>query len=177
MMRLSFWAFSFFNLRPALLFPAADLFLVPLQGTAGRTLRRPAELPQDAPSLHGGELHPAFALDQVRHAPGGPQTSFVSQRFRAALQSPHDAFQLSRAQARLATDAPGALERPPSTALELFGPAAHRLPVHAHAPSHLGLRHSLAQQTCAQQTPPFQILELFGISPYSSWVSHTPNIP
>ena len=153
---------------------AADLSFIPLQRAAGRTLRRPAQLPQDAPSLHGGELHPAFALDQVRHTPGGPQAAFVSQRFRAALQSPHDAFQLGRAQARLA---PGTLERRSPAMLQLFGPAAHRLPVHAHSPSHLGLRHSLAQQTCAQQTPPFQFLELFGIPPYSSWVSHAPNIP
>ena len=147
MIRPSFWAF--FSLRPALLFPAADLFFVPLQPAAGRTLRRPAQLPQDAPSLHRGELLPAFALDQVRHAPGGPQTGFVSQRFRAALQLPHDAFQLSRAQARLAPGATGTLERLPPAALELFGPAAHRLPVHAHPAGHLGLRHSLAQQLCA----------------------------
>ena len=127
--------------------------------------------------MHGGELHPAFALDQVRYAPGGPQAGFVSQRFRAALQSPHDAFQLGRAQAGLAPGATGAVERLPAAVVELFGPAAHRLPVHAHPPSHLGLRHSLAQQMCAQQTPPFQFLELFGISPYSSWISHAPNIP
>jgi hypothetical protein len=49
--------------------------------------------------------------------------------------------------------------------------------VHAHSPSHLGLRHSPAQQMGAQQTPPFQFFELFGIPPHSSWISHASNIP
>jgi hypothetical protein len=62
----------FFNPRPAPLFPATNLFLVALQRTADGTLRRPAQLAQDAPSLHGGKLDPAFALNQVSHAPCGP---------------------------------------------------------------------------------------------------------
>jgi hypothetical protein len=80
-------------------------------------------------------------------------------------------FNYGRPQARLAPRATGTLERLPFAVLQLFGPAAHRLPVHAHPGSHLGLRHSLAQQICAQQASPFQFLELSGTPPYSSWVS------
>src|SRR5579875_488168 len=98
MVRLSFWAF--FNLRPALLFPATNGRLVAPQRAVGGPLRCPAQSAQHAPSMHGGKLHAAFALDQIGHAPGRPQTGFVSERFGTALQSLFDSAQIGRREFR-----------------------------------------------------------------------------
>jgi hypothetical protein len=53
--------------------------------------------------------------------------------------------------------------------LKLAGPAADRLPVHAHAARNLGLAELLPQQSRRRQPPPFQGSE---IAPHSCWISH-----
>ena len=101
----------FFNLHPALRFPLPNLGLVPLEGPSHGTLATPAQLPQDAPSLRRIVTYPTFLFDQVSYAPSRPQTGFVSQRFRPAQQSAFDAPQVGCLQARLASGAPGLLQR------------------------------------------------------------------
>jgi hypothetical protein len=112
---------------------------------------------------------PAFALDQVRHTPGGPQIGLISQRLWTPLQALLDPPQLGCLQARLAPGASGFLQSPSSALGQLLGPATRRLPMHADAPGHFRLRDSLPQQSSGEKAPLFQLLK---VSVYAFWISH-----
>src|ERR1700676_3785872 len=150
-----------------------DLGLVPLQSAAHWTLATPPQLPQNAPGLRRMVADATFGLDQVRHAPRGPQIGSIPQRLWPALQPVLDAPQIGSLQARLASGASGFLQRPSSAFGKLLGPAAHRLPMHSDPPGHFRLRDSLLQQLGCEEAALFQFFE---VSLYSFLVSHALNI-
>ncbi len=143
--------------------------LVAFQRATGRSLRRPPQRPQDAPGVHGGILHPAFALDQIGDAPRGPQARGVSERLRPALESGLDAPQISRAQRRGPPSPRGAFECRSPAGRELRRPPVHRLPVHADPAGHFGLAQALLQQPGALETP---LLQLDAIECDAGGMSH-----
>ena len=150
-------------------FHSPDLLLVPLQRASRRTLATPAQLPQDAPSLRRMVTYAAFALDQVRHAPSGPQTGFVSQRFRPALQSALDASQVGRlSDAACARRGPAFCSacRPPSASCWAQRLTDCRCTPTRRATSAWG---TPCRNSPAAAAPPFQ---LFEVSSYSCWISH-----
>lgn len=87
-----------------------------------------------------------LALDQVRHPRRGPQATLVPQRFWPTLQPALDPPQLFRPQVRFAAYPARAPQGPQSTLLQLFGPAADRLPVRSHPAGDFCWVHALPQQ-------------------------------
>lgn len=160
---------AFFKLRPALLLPAPDGHLVPLQRPPRRTLATPAQLPQQSPHVGRMVLDGALAADQFSHATRRPQAGGVSQRFRPLLQPLLQALHIRRTQSRLASGPSGLLQPGATALLQLLRPAAHRLPMHAHAARHLGLVQTLRQQPRRFQPAPLQRCK---IPFHSGWISH-----
>src|SRR6516225_10631910 len=117
MVRPSFWVF--FNLRPALLLPPPNLVFVALQRPSRRTLATPPQLAQNPPRLHGMVFHPTFLLDQMGHAPRGPQAGLVAQRLGPSLQPLLDVPQIFRTQARSPPHMSGFLQRPHAAVLQV----------------------------------------------------------
>src|SRR3990172_2341967 len=105
MVRPCFWAF--FLLRPAHSLPAANRFLIPFQGASHGSLATPSQFPENPPDVDVRVPDPAFAFDQIGHAPTGPQPRLISQRFRPPLQPFHDPSAVGGAQSWLATGATG----------------------------------------------------------------------
>ena len=114
-------------------------------------------------------FHPTFLLDQMGHAPRGPQAGLVAQRLGPSLQPLLDVPQIFRTQARSPPHMSGFLQRPHAAVLQVCRPTADRLAMRAHLAGHFGLMHSLAQQFCRLQSP---LLQLLKISPYSRRISH-----
>jgi hypothetical protein len=144
-----------FLTRPTFLLPDPDLLLSPLQRPPGGTLTAPSQLPQDAPSLRGMVSDPAFLLDQVRHPPRRPQTGFITQSFRPALQPALDLVQVLLPEARFASGAPRFPQTGQPGSLQLLGPATDRLAMGSDLPRHFGLMDSLVQQPRRPQAPLF----------------------
>src|SRR5207245_11815365 len=105
-----------------------------------------------------------FGLDQVCHAPSGPQGGFVSERHRPASESLLDAPQVSGVQARLASRASRLPQRPSSALFQLLHPAAHRLAMHPNPPGHLRLGNALPHPPSPEEPP---LSQLFKFPSYS----------
>src|SRR5260370_792512 len=116
----------------------------------------------------------AFLLDQVRHSPRRPQTGFVPQSFRPALQPALDFLQLFDTQPRFASGPPRFAQTGDPGGLQLLSPAAHRLSMGSDLPRYFGLMDSLLQQPRRPQAP---LLQRLKISPYSRSISHLRTIP
>ena len=116
--------------------------------------------------MPGMILDATFLLDQVRDPGRGPQSGCIAQRLWTPLQRSRNALQLWGPESGLAA-------RPPQTAvslaLQLPGPAAHRLPVHAHLAGHFRWAQALGQQPRRPPAPSFQGDK---VSSYSGWISH-----
>src|ERR1700730_6099167 len=134
---------AFFLTSANVLLPHPDLLLIPLQRPPGGTLTAPPQLPQNAPSLRGMIANSAFLLDQERHSPRRPQTGFVPQSFRPALQPALDFPQVFGTQPRFASGPPHLAQTGDPGGLQLLGPAAHRLSMGSDLPRYFGLMDSL----------------------------------
>jgi len=115
----------------------------------------------------------AFFLDQVRHPPRRPQTGFVTQSFRPALQPALDLLQIFRTQPRFASGPPRFPQTGQPGCLQLLGPAADRLPMGPDLPCHFGLMHSLLQQPRRPQAP---LLQRLKVPSYSRRIPHGPTV-
>ena len=114
-------------------------------------------------------FHATLALDEIGHAPGGPEAGAISQSVRASLQALHDALPVRVAELARPARPRRALQGFRATLLQLPRPAVHRLAMHPDPPRHLGLRQALLEQTRRLQASP---LELHSIPFHSGWMSH-----
>lgn len=117
-------------------------------------------------------VHPTFPLDEIGHAPRGPQARVVPERLRPPLEAPFDAPQIGRRQPWLAPCAARLLQGRPPTALQLLRPSAHRLAMHPDLSSHFRLAQPPGQQPRRLHSSRFQCLE---IPSHSGWIPHASN--
>ncbi len=117
--------------------------------------------------------HPTLALDEVRHAPSGPQARVIPQGFRPPLQAALNPVQISLAHARLTTRPPGLRQPGPPARGHLLRPTIHRLPVHAHAAGDFGFAQAALQQPRRAQAPALQGIK---VSSHAGGVSHASSI-
>jgi len=111
-------------------------------------------------------LDATFLLNEVRNPGRGPQSGCIAQRLGTPLQRSPKAPQLWGPESGLAARP---LQTAVSLALPLPGPAAHRLPVHAHLAGHFRWAQALGQQPRRPPAPPFQSDK---VSSHSGWISH-----
>jgi hypothetical protein len=133
----------FFNLRPSFALAPRDGLFVAFDRSSCRALATPAKLPQKAPYVSGVIGDPTLLFDQIRHPRRGPQSRVIAERFRSALQSPLDAFQIFGAQARLPSGSTRLLETGAAFFFQLLRPATERLAMHTDSPSDFRLTEAL----------------------------------
>ena len=150
----------FFNLRPALPLPLADLVFVPLQRTPHRTLATPAQLPQNAPGVPGVVANPAFLLDQMGHARRRPQAAPIAQCLRSAFQALLDPPQVFWLQPGRTASMRRLLQPLAPLLPQRLGPLADRLAVRPHPPRHFRMAQPLLQQSGRLQPSPLQSLKI-----------------
>lgn len=114
-------------------------------------------------------LNAAFLLNQVGYPAGGPQTGFVAESFRPALQPALNPLYVFRTEVRPAASTP----RLPQSLLALLAhggcPLTYRLTMGTYPPGHFRLAQSFLEKFCRLHTSP---LQSFKISALSRWKSH-----
>ncbi len=119
--------------------------------------------------MPAGEVDAALVLDEVGHAPGGPEARLIPERFGPALEPLANAIEVRGAQPRGAAGAAGMLQRRASPGREVPCPAIHRLPMDADAPGHLRFPHPALEQGRRPESPSLEGPEI----PWqASWKSH-----
>src|SRR5437870_10930036 len=143
----AFWRRALFYLRPALLDPARDGFVIAFCRSACRSLPAPVQLlAQDVPHPCWVVRDPRQPLDHLSHAFQGPQIVRIAVGFGTLGQRALDLPKLFSIQLRQPPRSPGAAQ-PVSAGL-----TPHRAPIrddlmaHAHLPSDLGWSDALREQ-------------------------------
>src|ERR1051326_5428493 len=119
--------------------------------------------------MSGMKLLSRLSLDQIGHAPSGPERSPVAQRFGTFFQTLAQLVQLSRLQTGLATGACGLGERPGALLLPGWMPAADRLAMTAQSSGHFSLMNAPVKQLGGFESSPFQLIK---IALDAFWIAH-----
>src|ERR1051326_9441735 len=96
--------------------------------------------------MSGMKLLSRLSLDQIGHAPSGPERSPVAQRFGTFFQTLAQLVHLSRLQTGLATGACGLGERLGALLFPGLMPAADRLAMNAQSSGHFSLMNAPVKQ-------------------------------
>src|ERR1051325_7042833 len=119
--------------------------------------------------MSGMKLLSRLSLDQIGHAPSGPERSPVAQRFGTFFQTLAQLVQLSRLQTGLATGACGLGERLGALLLPGLMPAADRLAMNAQSSGHFSLMNAPVKQLGGFESSPFQLIK---IALDAFWIAH-----
>jgi len=110
----------------------------------------------------------SLSLDQIGHAPSGPERSPVAQSLRTFFQAFFELLQLERLEAWLAPSACGFAKGLVALSFPSLMPATDRLAVHSQLPGHFALLDAFVKQLGGFDPPPFQFVEIafnaFGIT-------------
>jgi len=115
------------------------------------------------------KLLPSLTLNQVCHAPRGPQCGPVTQRFGAGFQALAQLRQLNWLQAGLPARPARLHQGFGSLFLPSLMPTADRLAVNPQTSSHFPLREALVKKPGGFKPSPF---ELFKITFNTFWITH-----
>src|SRR5689334_5036493 len=116
-------AWRFFQLRPALLGPVLNAFVVAFDSTSGWSLPRPVQLvAQHIPDMSWVVRDSGHSRDDFSHARQGPQVVGVPTGFSALDECLLDRHDLLVTQFRLASCATGAPQRVTATLTPGFPP-------------------------------------------------------
>ena len=159
----------FFNARPNLLLPVANLLFVAFPRTSRGPLRTPAQLHQNLPHMTLMIGHPKFLFDQVGHAGAGPQRRFVTQTLRSLQQQFLQLPQLLLVQTRLAASAPSFLQPFLTTRTIVLDPTVYGLADGLEAAGNGGWRLAAFVQANEFEAAIFQGIK---IAAYSTRISH-----
>ena len=115
------------------------------------------------------KLLSGLPLNQIRHAPGGPQSGAVTQYLRPCFQSASQLLQLGRQQPGLATR-PACLTQGTGT---LFTPRlippTYRLSVNLQPSGYLALIQTSVEKPGGLESPPLQFIK---IAFNAFWIAH-----
>lgn len=112
---------------------------------------------------------PSLTLNEIRHAPRGPEGGPVTQSFGACFQALAQLRQLNWLQAGFATRPPRLHQCFGSLFLPGLMPTAGRLAVNPQSPSDFPLMEALVKKTGGFKPSPF---ELFKITFNAFWIAH-----
>ena len=115
------------------------------------------------------KLVPTLSLDQIGHAPGGPQRSAIAQRLGTLFQTFTESLQLDRLQAGFTARSCGLAERLGALLFPRLMPAADRLAVNAQSPSHFSLTESSIKKPGGFEPSFFQFIK---IALDAFWITH-----
>ena len=118
--------------------------------------------------MSGMKLLPGLSLDQIGHAPSGPQGCAVAQRLRTRFQALSQFLQLGRLQAGFAAGPDRLAQRLGPLLSPGLVPTADRLPVNAQSPGYLPLTEASVKKPGGFEPPSFQFIKItfnaFGIA-------------
>src|SRR5215470_9231056 len=149
-------AWPFFQLRPALLHPLMDGFVVAFGGTTSGPLPTPAELvSQDVPHPRRVVLHASSALDDLGDALQGPHIVGVAVSFGALGQLDLDLLKLFTRDLRQSSGTARCSEPIASRSSPDVAPVRDDLMPHAQPPRNLRRRDALLEQVRRLHAPLF----------------------
>lgn len=144
----------FFDLRPAVLYPAFDLLLVPFAGLAFWTLATPSQLAKNLPDLPQMKCHAQLPTNHPGNSLEGPQIGFETRRRCTRQQNRFQLTQLFARQFGLASRSASSRRRFVASRLPQRVPATGRLTTAPQLSRDLRLRKTLAKQLRGLQPNP-----------------------
>lgn len=130
--------------------------------------------------MSGMKFLPRLTLNEIGHAPGGPEGGPVTQRFGPGFQALAQLRQLNRLQTGFTARPPRLHQGFGSLLLPGLMPPADRLAVHPQPPGHFPLMEALIKKPGGFKSSPFELFKItfnaFGIAHAQILTERTENV-